>query len=218
MRNSKTYYTIKDHCRKGLLKYLSKAIAALPAIESPSILEAGCGSGVPTLALAEHFQSHITAIDIDATAIKRLEEKVKKLSLSDRITPLNCSLFDMDPEENRFDLIVAEGLLNVVGFEKGFLKVIELVKSNGFFIIHDEYRDHNKKIAFIESNHCKLLDLFKLDEQVWWNDYYDCLQKEISAQKDKDLLSLIKSDIKEIELFRRDPSAFTSAYYMIEKK
>ena len=52
---SKEYFDIKDKCRKGLLKYLSKAISIIPAIEGPLILDVGCGSGVPTLALAEIF-------------------------------------------------------------------------------------------------------------------------------------------------------------------
>ncbi len=43
------YFKIKDNCRKGLLKYLKKAISIIPTIKNPEILDAGCGSGVPTL-------------------------------------------------------------------------------------------------------------------------------------------------------------------------
>ncbi len=214
---NKDYFNIKDNCRSGLLKYLFKALSIIPVIENPLMLDVGCGSGVPTLALAEKYNGTITAVDIDAKAINRLEEKVKELDLSNRVNIVNCSLFDMELEENLFDIILAEGFLNVVGFQKGFSKVIKLLKRNGFFIIHDEFRNHNKKTEFIESNNCKILDSFRLDAQVWWNDYYKCLEKEISSHWNKCFLELFKTDLYEIELFKQDPSQFNSVYYVIEK-
>ena len=214
---NKEYFDIKDNCRKGLLKYLLKAISIIPEIESPLIMDVGCGSGVPTLALADNFKGTITAVDFDTKSINRLEEKVKELNLSNRITLLNCSLFDMEFEESLFDIILAEGFLNVVGFQKGFSKIIKLLKRNGFFIIHDELRNHNKKTEFIESNNCKILDSFRLYEHVWWNNYYKCLDKEISSHNDKDFLKLFKTDLYEIELFKQDPSQFNSVYYVIER-
>ncbi|NQT97539.1 MAG: methyltransferase domain-containing protein [Candidatus Marinimicrobia bacterium] len=209
---NKDYFNIKDNCRSGLLKYLFKALSIIPVIENPLMLDVGCGSGVPTLALAENFNGTITAVDIDTKSINRLEEKIKQLDISNIITLHNCSLFEMKLEENLFDIILAEGFLNVVGFQKGFLKVIKLLKRNRFFIIHDEFRDHNKKTEFIESNNCKILGSFRLDEYVWWNDYYKCLEKEISFIRNKDFLELFKTDLHEIELFKQDPSQFNSVY------
>ena len=215
---NKDYFDIKDNCRKGLLKYLSKAISIIPEIEKPVILDVGCGTGVPTLLLAEKFNGNITAVDSDTKSINKLEEKVKELNLSDRITLRNCSIFDIEFQEGQFDLITAEGLLNVVGFQKGFSKVIKLLKRNRFLIIHDEFRNQNKKIEFIENNNCKILDSFILDEQIWWNDYFKCLEKEIFSQRNKDFLELFKTDLHEIELFKQDSSQFISVYYVIEKK
>ena len=44
-------------------------------LEKPEILDIGCGTGVPTLLLAEKFNGHITATDSDTKSINRLEEK-----------------------------------------------------------------------------------------------------------------------------------------------
>jgi len=213
--NDTQYFKIIDNCRKDLLKYFFKAISVIPVIEKPIILDVGCGSGVPTIALAEIFNGIITAVDNDTKSIDRLEEKVKKLNLSDRISIINSSFWNIEFEENHFDIIVAEGFLNVICFEKGFLEVIKLLKTNGYFIIHDEYKNHNKKIEFIANNNCKILDSFRLDKNVWWNDYYKCLEKEISLHKNKDLF---KSDLNEIEMYKKDSSQFNSIYYIVEKK
>jgi len=209
------YFKVKDYCRKGLLKYFLKSISVIPVIEKPLILDVGCGSGVPTLALAERFNGNITAVDNDTKSINRLQEKVKKLNLSDRISIVNSSFLDIEFEENLFDIIVAEGFLNVIGFEKGFLKIIKLLKTNGYFIIHDEFINHNKKIEFIENNNCKILDSFRLNEQIWWNDYYRCLEKEISSHRNKELFN---TDLDEIELYKQDSAQFNSVYYVIEKR
>jgi len=214
---NKEYFEIKDNCRKGLLKYLTKAISLIPIIENPRILDVGCGSGVPTLMLAEKFSGKITAIDTDTKSIVIFRKKVKELDLSNRVTLTDSSLFDIKVKNNQYDLILAEGLLNVVGFQKGFLKIIKLLKRNGFIIIHDEFQNQNDKIEFIKNNDCKILDSFVLDEQIWWNDYYKCLEKEISSNSNKELLKLFKSDLHEIKLFKKNPSQYTSVYYIIEK-
>jgi ubiquinone/menaquinone biosynthesis C-methylase UbiE len=214
---NKEYFEIKDNCRKGLLKYLTKAISIIPTIENPRILDVGCGSGLPTLMIAEKFSGKITAIDSDTKSIAILREKVKELNLSNKVNLSNCSLFDIKANNDQFDLIIAEGLLNVVGFQKGFLRIKELLKRKGFIIIHDEFQNQNEKVEFIKNNDCKLLDSFVLDEQIWWNEYYKCLEKEISSNSNKELLKLFKSDIQEIELFKKNPSQYISVYYIIEK-
>ena len=214
---NKEYFGIKDNCRKGLLKYLEKAISIVPIIENPQILDAGCGSGVPTLFVAEKFNGKITAIDSDTKSISILREKVKELNLSNKVNLSNCSLFDIKANNNQFDLIIAEGLLNVVGFQKGFLRIIKLLKRDGFIIIHDEFQNQNKKIEFMENNDCKVLDSFVLDEHIWWNDYFKCLENEINSSSNKEFLKLFKSDLREIKMFKKNPSKCISVYYIIEK-
>ncbi len=213
----KEYFEIKDKCRKGLLKYLAKAISILPVTETPRILDIGCGSGVPTLMLAEKFNGRITAVDPDTKSINILREKVKELKLSDRITLFNCSFFDIRVGNGQYDLVLAEGLLNAVGFQKGFLRILELLKRKGFIIIHDEFRDQDERTGFIRDNNCKLLDSFVLDEHAWWNDYFKCLEKEISSNPDNELLKLFESDRQEIKMFRENPSQYTSVYYIIQR-
>jgi ubiquinone/menaquinone biosynthesis C-methylase UbiE len=213
----KEYFEIKDNCRKSLLKYLTKAISIIPIMENPKILDVGCGTGVPTLMIAEKFNGKITAVDTDTKSIVVFREKIKELNLANRITLSNSSLFDIKVKNNQYDLILAEGLLNVVGFRKGFLKLTKLLKRKGFIIIHDEFQNKNDKIEFIKNNDYKILDSFVLDKQIWWNDYFKCLEKEISSNSNKELLKLFKSDLQEIKLFKLNPSQYMSVYYIIEK-
>jgi ubiquinone/menaquinone biosynthesis C-methylase UbiE len=211
------YYQIKDNCRTGLIKYLQKAISIIPIIDNPKILDIGCGTGVPTLWLAEKFPGSIIAIDPDKNALEWLKKKATIGNLSKRITTLNKSFFYYKAEPDYFDLILAEGFLNVVGFEIGFPRVIEILKKKRHLIIHDEFKDHEKKYDFIQNNNCRIVDSIYLDETIWWNDYYQQLDIEITRKGNYQFKNLFKSDIKEIEHYKEDPSIFKSIYYIIEK-
>jgi cyclopropane fatty-acyl-phospholipid synthase-like methyltransferase len=217
-RPDKEYSGIIDNCRKNLLKYLEKAVSKLPVIDHPRIMDAGCGTGVPALYMAEKLDGTITAVDPDEKSITVLREKINELKLADKITVFNCSLFDFDTDNNPFDIVLAEGLLNVVGFQKGLVKIVQLVKQNGFIIIHDEAGDQSAKMRFIEKNDCKMLASFVLDEKIWWNNYYKCLENKIHSSRDKNFIKIFKSELIEIESFKKNPSLYRSVYYVLERR
>ena len=211
------YYQIKDNCRTGLIKYLQKAISIIPVIDNPKILDIGCGTGVPTLWLSESFSGSIIAIDPDNDSLDWLQQKANNRNLGGRLTTLNISFFDFKTDPDYFDLILSEGFLNIVGFEIGFPKVIEILKRKRHFIIHDEFKDHDKKCDFIRNKNCRIVDTLYLDENIWWNDYYRKLETEINNKDTYQIHNLFKSDIKEIEYYKADSSLFRSIYYIIEK-
>jgi cyclopropane fatty-acyl-phospholipid synthase-like methyltransferase len=212
------YYKIKDTCRKGLIKYLQNAISFISAEGQNRILDIGCGTGVPTLFMAEYFKGSIIAIDTDKPSLGFFQDKLNESHLQNRIDIHNISFFDFRAEKNSFDIILAEGFLNVVGFEKGFTRVVELLKPGGYFVIHDEYKDHDKKTEFIAQHHCTLINNWYLNETIWWNDYYSSLNNRIKEIKDPELSSLFKSDISEIAYYNTDPTQFRSIYYLVQNK
>ena len=211
------YFRLKDSCRQGLIRHLEMACSRVPGMDPSRMLDIGCGTGVPTCWLAEHYPGTITAIDTDRDALDFLRGKISHLHLDERILLQHISFFDYDCEPEAFDLVLAEGFLNVVGFENGFNRVLEFLKRGGTFIIHDEWKDHEKKCGLIEQQNCRIIDTLYLDETVWWNDYYLALESGIGRIADARLRSLFENDLKEIELFRRDPSPFRSIYYIIGK-
>lgn len=211
------YYQIKDNCRKGLIKYLEKAISIIPGIDNPDILDIGCGTGVPTLWIAESFSGNITAIDVDKDSLDYFSKKIRNNNLNDKIITLCTSFFGFKSGTDLYDIIVAEGFLNAVGFERGFKRAAGILKKGGYFIIHDEYKDHERKCNFIRENSCKVINTLYLDETVWWNDYYRQLDTEITKTKDPGIREMFKSDIAEIEYYKINPSSFRSMYYVVKK-
>jgi ubiquinone/menaquinone biosynthesis C-methylase UbiE len=209
---------ITDTCRKGLIKYLLKALSIIPHLEKPLILDIGCGTGVPTTALADIYAGKIYAVDSNKKSLSRLKQKIDSLNLSDRITLIHSSVFDLKFTDLRFDIVLAEGLLNIIGFENGLQIVSRYIKDDGYFVIHDEIKNHNKKLKIIERNQYKLLGSFELNEDIWWNDYYDLLERKITASSDKNIRDMFKRELDEIEMYKKNPARFRSMYYILKKQ
>lgn len=207
-------YEIRDNCRRNLAKYTLKAFSCIPKIDNPAILDVGCGTGEPVLALLEICNGKIYAVDSDKACVSILNEKVNALNYSNRIKVIHASLFDTNLFREKFDIILAEGLLNVIGFENGLPILIKHLKQMGYLIIHDELHNDAEKKNLFQKYNLKLLSSFILDEDVWWNDYYFCLEKSI---KNKDDELLFEKEINEIIEFKKNPKSCRSIYYILKK-
>jgi ubiquinone/menaquinone biosynthesis C-methylase UbiE len=212
------YYRVKDRCRQGLIKYLSEAVSFIPEEGYRKMLDIGCGTGVPTIFVAEKLNGSITAIDTDKNALEWLGRKIINKNLQGRISVINISFFDLKSDSDTFNLALAEGFLNVVGFKEGFQQVVRILKQGGYFIIHDENRDHEEKCRLIAINGCELAGSIFLDEKVWWNDYYSQLEAEINSLQDNQYREMFRSELQEIAYYKLDPSPFRSVYYIVRKQ
>jgi len=209
------YFKIKDNCRKELLIYLFDALNEIEVPKNSRILDIGCGTGVPTLALAYRYHGKIKAIDININSLSYFKKKIRNSGYDNRIELVNTSLFEL-PTDETYDLVLAEGVLNVVGFEKGLRALVKVGRKEGFIIIHDEKKSLHEKAMLFEQNNCKIIDSIFLSEEIWWNNYYKHLKKQYSQIKDTVLLKLFKPDINEIHAFKKNPLLFQSVYYVLK--
>ena len=212
------YYEIKDTCRSALAPYLLKALSAIPAMKQPEMLDAGCGTGVPTLILAHAFDGPLKAIDLDRNALEYFKDKIRAQDLSGRIEVSNTSLFDLPGTGESYDIILAEGILNVVGFKRGFKTLKKLIKKDGYLIIHDENVHPAEKLRIFHAYSFELLESIPLHEDVWWDNYYAQLETQMNRIRDKQLLSLFEPDLDEIQMFKKDPTLFRSLYYILKHR
>jgi ubiquinone/menaquinone biosynthesis C-methylase UbiE len=223
MTGEERYHAFKDRLRKRFLKYLRKAYRALPLMDKPRILDIGCGSGVPTIELARLSGGQVIGLDIDGSLVERLNKRIKKAGLSDRVTAVKCSMFELDFPEESFDIIWSEGSIFAIGFETGLREWRRLLKRGGFLVVHDEQGDLKEKTEQIPIQGYGLLHSFILDEKTWWEEYFTPLEKKIreilsKRPLDPRLLSLLNADQREIGMVRRNPMRTRSVYFVMKKK
>ncbi len=185
MNNLDCYEVEKDNIRKNLNKYTEKAFKLLPKIKNPRILDVGCGTGVPTIKLAEISGGHITALDSDLKSLKMLQKKIKAQDLDKEVHVICDSIFTMDFPDENFDIIWAEGSVAVMGFENSEKEWKRFLKPEGFMVIHDDLGDINKKLELIKKYDYKLIAKFELPHELWWQEYYSPLEKLIKEFRNK---------------------------------
>jgi len=205
---------IKDQCRQGLIPYLQRALDNIPDTGPLVMLDAGCGSGIPTVALAGRFDGHIYGLDPDAAAIESLRQAFAARNWQHRLTTqlnmLEINAFQPDS----FDLILAEGLLNITGFDTGFAILDHWLKPEGWCILHDEFKNQDEKFRLMQNTGYSMLYTELLDEHCWWNSYYSCLEAQLKQAHDTQLYA---TEHAELEMFRQQPSLFRSVYYVVRK-
>jgi ubiquinone/menaquinone biosynthesis C-methylase UbiE len=212
----------KDRIRKRLLKYTRKAFRMLPKLDKPCILDIGCGSGVPTMELAKLCDGKITALDIDQDMLDLLRGKIEKAGLSNRVKVVNRSLLDMDFPDESFDVIWAEGSINIIGFKKGIQEWKRLLKPGGFMMVHDERNNVREKLEQISDCGYVLLGYFELDEKAWWTEYFVPLEKLISEARLKyadatGIVEAIQGSEREIDMFKKATERNSSVCFVMKR-
>jgi ubiquinone/menaquinone biosynthesis C-methylase UbiE len=213
----------KDQIRERFNRFTRKAFKMLPKMDRPLILDAGCGSGVPTLELAEISNGQIIALDINQDLIDRLAIKIERAGLSDRVKATCCSMFEMNFPQESFDIIWAEGSIHVMGFEAGLSWWRQHLKPKGFLVVHDERENINAKLGLIHGCGYDLVGYFELDEQTWRDEYYSRLQKLIdeyrrSCAGDSQAVAALDKEQQEIEVFRKDPARCRSVFFIMSRR
>ena len=97
-----------------------KALSFLKELPpQPLILDIGCGPGMQTIELARCTKGKIIATDTHQPFLDKLKQRAQAEGLSDKITAVNMSMFDLEFEAKSFDAIWSEGAIYIMSFEQG---------------------------------------------------------------------------------------------------
>ena len=206
-----------DAVRANLLKYTTLAFSVLPRLHRPNILDAGCGTGVPTIHLAELSDGTIVAIDTDNAALAKLTEKLTHKELSSRVTVMKASMQHLPFDKDSFDVVWAEGSISHLGFDAALELLGQYVKTDGFLIVHDDADDYLHKMSVIHNKGFVLLGFFLLSDDVWWHEYYKPLETSLAGTDSVCPPHTIDGLKKELEQFKNDPKRFQSAFFVTKK-
>lgn len=223
LSNENALDNIQDELREQLLKYTRKAFHQLPPITKPTILDVGCGSGVPTVELAKLSQGLVTGLDIDEKALNRLRNRAEMNGVANQVRIITGSLRDMQFPEESFDIIWAEGSIAVIGFKQGLQSWKRYLKPGGYLVVHDEAGNTNQKLNQIKACGYQLIEYFELSNEIWWNDYYAPLSDAVKqlrkqASKDPELLKALEKAQREIDGYHLHPERYQSVYFIMRKE
>ena len=249
MNRDSVFYEAFAHMERfgpGSAESTARALQFFPAGRTPlSILDVGCGIGTHTLLLAERFpQADITAIDVSAPHIARLNETASERGLSDRLHGIVMSMFEMTFPDASFDLIWSEGAIYIAGFPNGLRDWRRLLKKDGCLICSEiswlndhpsaesrafweaAYPDMNTipgKLEQIRDAGYEPTGFFICPVSDWTVHYYDPIEKNLAAMRARhgdspEAAEVIASLQAEIDLYRRHPDDYSYVFYAMRRQ
>ena len=90
------------------------------------------------MVLAQHTQAEITALDLYAGSIDKLNATAGKLGLQNRVKGIVGSMDNLPFQKEEFDLIWSEGAIGNIGFEKGLNHWKKFLKKGGYLAVSYE--------------------------------------------------------------------------------
>jgi ubiquinone/menaquinone biosynthesis C-methylase UbiE len=212
-----------DYFRKKFIKYTRKAFQLLPKLKNPKILDICCGSGLPTIELAKLSDGEIVGVDIDGFQLSKLNRKIMGEGYANRVKAIKCSILKLDFPNESFDIIWAEGVIRILGFEKSLQEWNHFLRHEGYLVIHDAINMVSDKLEHISHWGYKLINYFLLPENIWWTEMYEPLEIQIKKLRKKykdsnEALKILKKYQNEINLVKKNPEVHNSAFYIIQKK
>jgi ubiquinone/menaquinone biosynthesis C-methylase UbiE len=208
------------------------------------ILDIGCGSGMPTLALAKLCPyAAITACDIYQPFLDDLQGRAKNNGLDTRIKTVCASMDNLPFPAESVDLIWAEGSAFVMGFKealhswkrflkpKGYMAISECVWFTGaptdecrhYFSEHYPAMMHEQEaMTLIRDAGYSILGTFRLPDTAWWDQYYLPLLRKLEIlgqqyQDDQEVQALLSSMAEEIDIFRNHSREYGYSFFVIRK-
>jgi SAM-dependent methyltransferase len=225
------------------LNFTRQAFQMLPKLDHPRILDIGCGQGRATLELARLSGGQVVGLDIDEAALEVLSRKIEDERLTDHVQVVHGSMFDIDFPDASFDILWAEGALNIIGFEKGLRAWRRLLKPSGFLVVHEgawlqpdppqaivdrwqpvfpEIDTVPGYVAQLPRCGYQLIGQFALPEDFWWRNFYALLDERICELRqkhaeDQTSQQSLDREQREVDLFHKHARWYGSAFLVMQK-
>jgi ubiquinone/menaquinone biosynthesis C-methylase UbiE len=106
-------------------------------LKDKTCLDAGCGSGRYSVALALHGAKKITAVDVSSSGLETAKDNARDFK---QITFEQASVLDLPFPDESFDLVWCAGVLHHTNdFDKGLAELTRVLKPNGklFLLVYN---------------------------------------------------------------------------------
>lgn len=145
------YFTELERLGPGSPEETVRALGFIDNLSNKTqIADLGCGTGVQTMVLAQHTEATITAVDLYAGSIDKLNATAERLGLQHRVKGIVASMDNLPFQKEEFDLIWSEGAIANIGFEKGLNHWKDFLKKDGYVAVSYESWFTEERPAEIE--------------------------------------------------------------------
>lgn len=213
----------------------------LPKHEFGVVVDAGCGTGRQTLALAIELGTLVHAVDSSEPFLNDLVRRAQEAKV-ERLVQAHCmDMKDIPQVFPAIDLLWSEGAAYNIGFSHALASWAAAMIPDGFAVISElswlggpvpdavreffrsAYPDmhsvqHNMTAA--EQAGYKVLTTFTLPRQAWVDGYYEILAPRAKAlldHADPSVRDLAAETVREIEVFQCSEDSYGYVFYILQR-
>ncbi len=213
----------------------------LPKQQFRVVVDAGCGTGRQTMALAKELGTLVHAVDSYEPFLNDLAQRATEAKVEQLVQAHCMDMKDIPQVFHDIDLLWSEGAAYNIGFARalatwasaiipgGFAAISELswLKAHAPDRVREFFRtgypdmqsvEHNMAVA--ERVGYKLLTTYTLPRQSWVDGYYDILLPRAKALLDHPDLSIrafAAETVREIEVFECSEDSYGYVFYVLQR-
>jgi SAM-dependent methyltransferase len=165
------------------------------------------------------------------------------MGLSEKITPLCCSMDNLPFENEEFDVIWSEGAIYNIGFERGVVDWNRFLKVGGRLVVSEitwitgsrplelqKYWDNeypeidvaSSKVSILEKNGYSPIGYLVLPEHCWLENYYWPMQNSFEGflnrnGNSEESRAIVEAEKREIELYQKYKAHYSYGVYIARK-
>jgi cyclopropane fatty-acyl-phospholipid synthase-like methyltransferase len=225
----------------GCNAHTLQVLRSLPGREFRVVVDAGCGTGRQTLALAKELGTRIHAVDTHQPFLDELLERARETKLEHLVQPHCQDMKDIPQVFPDIDLLWSEGAAYNIGFPNALATWSPAIVPGGFAVVSElswlkEQVPHAVKEFFascypdlqsVQQNGAAaeragftLLATHTLPSQAWVEGYYDILSPRAQAllgHADPDVRSFAAETVREIEVFACSADSYGYVFYLLQR-
>ncbi len=218
-----------------------RVLDMLPKASYQVIVDAGCGAGRHTLALADQLRTLVHAVDSYEPFLASLTQRATAAGIGHLVQPHCMDMVDIPGTFPEIDLLWSEGAAYNIGFLHALKTWHSALSSDGFAVVSElswlrvevpfEVRqffesgypdmrsvDQNRTVA--QDTGYKVLATHTLPKETWVEGYYDILEPRAKAlvdHPDTAVREFAAETLEEIRIFGCSEDSYGYVFYVMKK-
>jgi len=218
-----------------------KVLAMLPGEAWEVVVDAGCGAGRQTLALARQLHKPVHAVDSYAPFLAFLDERAREAGIGHLVRTHCMDMAEIPGVFREIDLLWSEGAAYNIGFPHALATWRPALRPSGFAVVSElswlreeapaEARrffeagypgmrsvDRNRAVA--EEAGYRVLATHTLPRRTWVEGYYDVLEPRARALRDhadSAVRDFASETLEEIRIFNGSEDSYGYVFFVMQK-
>lgn len=212
----------------------------LPKQQFGLIVDAGCGSGRQTIALAKKLGILVHALDLHQPFLDDLMRRARTAGIEHLIRTHCMDMKDIPGSFQNIDLLWSEGAAYNIGFSNALTIWASAIDIGGFAVVSEmswlrdqipdaarefflsNYPDMHsiqQNLAIAEQAGYRVLTTYTLPREAWVKGYYDILGKRakiLTSHPDPSFRDFAVEIIREIEIFEQSEDSYGYVFYVLQ--